>query len=295
MKSSLYSALLHLRPAFSFLLMPVFFLALSSIQHFDSYTITVTFILLHLLVYPASNGYNSLMDKDEGSIGGLENPPEAPPLLFPLTLVLDISALLLTALVHPASSLLLITYIIASRLYSWRRIRIKKYPIFGFFWVIVFQGAIIYWFCLSMFQQDLNIFSQIPLKHVAGMFLSSLMIASSYPLTQVYQHEQDKKDGIHSISMLLGIRGTFRFCQFVLILFSLCLFFYLLNFGRWYDIIIFLIFSLPASIHFIFWYKKIKKDVRAANYSNTMKMSIAGALGTNFFFIYLIIMNQLQL
>jgi hypothetical protein len=35
---------------------------------------TAIFIILHLLVYPASNGYNSYMDRDETPIGGLKNP-----------------------------------------------------------------------------------------------------------------------------------------------------------------------------------------------------------------------------
>ena len=40
------------------------------------------FVILHILVYPASNGYNSYMDRDEGSIGGLKNPLITRPAAF---------------------------------------------------------------------------------------------------------------------------------------------------------------------------------------------------------------------
>jgi hypothetical protein len=36
-------------------------------------------------------------------------------------------------------------------------------------------------------------------------------IGSVYPLTQIYQHEADKRDGVTSISYKLGYNGTFVF------------------------------------------------------------------------------------
>lgn len=61
-----------LRFHFSFFLMPVFWLSLSQVKNIHTGNTIFVFIILHLLVYPASNGYNSYMDKDTSSIGGIK-------------------------------------------------------------------------------------------------------------------------------------------------------------------------------------------------------------------------------
>lgn len=69
------NTLIHLRIPFSLFLMPVFSFALSQSQNPNWTKVVAVFIILHLLIYPASNAYNSYFDKDKGPIGGLENPP----------------------------------------------------------------------------------------------------------------------------------------------------------------------------------------------------------------------------
>ena len=44
---------------------------------------------------------------------------------------------------------------------------------------------------------------------VLAMIASSLLIGGFYPLTQIYQHEEDYNDGVITISYLLGYKGTF--------------------------------------------------------------------------------------
>jgi 1,4-dihydroxy-2-naphthoate octaprenyltransferase len=44
------------------------------------------------------------------------------------------------------------------------------------------------------------------------LVVASCLIGGFYPITQVYQHKQDKADNVKTISMLLGIKGTFIFC-----------------------------------------------------------------------------------
>ena len=64
-----------LRFPFSILLLPVFLLASSQSEQIIWQKWVWCFILIHLFLYPASNGYNSFVDKDTSSIGGIENPP----------------------------------------------------------------------------------------------------------------------------------------------------------------------------------------------------------------------------
>jgi 1,4-dihydroxy-2-naphthoate octaprenyltransferase len=65
------STLQLLRFPFSLFLAPVFFFALSQVENIHWLHCSLVFFILHLLVYPASNGYNSYMDRDETAIGGI--------------------------------------------------------------------------------------------------------------------------------------------------------------------------------------------------------------------------------
>ena len=93
------STLQLLRFHFSIFLMPVFWFALSQIISINWVNAGLAFFILHFLVYPASNGYNSFMDRDTGSIGGIEKPMEATPQLFHTTIVMNILAILLSLLI----------------------------------------------------------------------------------------------------------------------------------------------------------------------------------------------------
>ena len=92
---TLRTVLLHLRLPFSLFLLPVFWFALSqSVTPNLGNSLLVAFIL-HFLLYPASNAYNSYFDKDEESIGILENPPPVNQRLHYVAWGLDILALVL--------------------------------------------------------------------------------------------------------------------------------------------------------------------------------------------------------
>lgn len=289
---NIWHAIAHLRFKFSFFLLPVFLFALSEVTHWDWLGALLAFFVLHFLVYPASNGYNSLMDADEGSIGGLKDPPKASGILFPITLTMDILALILIGLWSLTAFWVLLSYILASRLYSWRTSRIKRYPLWGYLLVVVFQGAAVYYFSLYMADLQPPALNNLPFSTNLGMLLSSLMIASSYPLTQIYQHEQDRQDGVTTISMLLGKRGTFFFAIVVLFVFTALLMVYLALFGRLYDIVFYLLVTAPATVHLFQWFRSVLEDEKHANFQNSMKMSWLGALGMNLFFIYLFFATQ---
>ena len=145
------STLQLLRFHFSFFLLPVFLFAISQLPRVN-WTITFfVFIILHLLVYPASNGYNSYMDRDQTPIGGLKNPLQPTKQLFRISLLMDIAAIIGSFFISKVLTLGILFYILASRAYSYRRIRLKQYPVTGFLTVFIFQGAVIFFYCLLCF------------------------------------------------------------------------------------------------------------------------------------------------
>ena len=108
------STITLLRIPFSFFLMPVFFFALSQVHDVNYTKALLIFLILHFIMYPASNGYNSYMDNDEESIGMLEKPPRPTMQLFYLTAVLDIMAVMLSFFVNPVFAFCIIAIVMAA-------------------------------------------------------------------------------------------------------------------------------------------------------------------------------------
>jgi predicted naringenin-chalcone synthase/4-hydroxybenzoate polyprenyltransferase len=282
-----------LRIPFSFFLMPLFLFALSQANDVVPYKAVLSFLIIHLLVYPASNGYNSYIDRDEDSIGGLEKPPLPTITLFYTTLVLDSLAILLAAIfVHPYFAICLVLYIAASRAYSSRQIRLKKYPYAGFLVVVVFQGAFTY------FMSHLGITGELLQLNRASVFIllgCSFQIAGAYPLTQIYQHKQDLKDGVTTLSYKLGYIGTFVFTA---VMFVLCNVFYFLYFNEMHNGTIFYIvqiFFVPIVVYFGYWFFLVLKDTGQANFRNTMRMNQIAGLCMNSCFLVLILIHYFPL
>src|SRR6476646_5063117 len=196
-----------LRIPFSFFLSPLYCFALSQVAHINWWHAALIFFILHFLIYPASNGYNSYMDRDTKSIGGLENPPPPSRELYITTVFLDIGGILLSLLIGPLFAFVMLFYIGASKAYSYRGIRIKKLPITGYLLVIIFQGAVTFWLVYYGSNADNSLF--VPWQ---GMTICALLIGGFYPLTQIYQHQQDLDDGVLTTSYKLGYKGTFAFC-----------------------------------------------------------------------------------
>src|ERR1700741_1402342 len=104
----LKNTILLLRFPFSFFLMPVYWFALSQQTNINTSNAIIVFCILHLLVYPASNGYNSYMDRDEGPIGGLKHPPKVTKSLFYTTVIMDIIAVLAAFSISVTFSILIL-------------------------------------------------------------------------------------------------------------------------------------------------------------------------------------------
>ena len=79
-----------LRLHFSLFLMPVYWFALSQVIRPDIGRALLIFFIIHVLIYPSSNGFNSYMDRDEGSIGGLKSPLPPTIQLLRVSLVLSL-------------------------------------------------------------------------------------------------------------------------------------------------------------------------------------------------------------
>ena len=285
------SAWLHLRIPFSFFLMPVYIFALGISPNFTESRLLWSFIIIHLFLYPASNGFNSYFDKDEKSIGGLKNPPPVNKGLYYLSLLFDGVAIVLSLIkVSLLFAVMLLVYGLVSKAYSHPSIRLKKFPIGGWLTVGIFQGLFTFLTCYVGIN-DFGIENIMNARVLIPATLSSIILLGTYPMTQVYQHEEDARRGDRTISLMLGIKGTFLF---VLIIFTLAAAGYVGSFYSFFELrfgIAFLLSLSPVVVFFLIWLFLVLKNPAKANFFYTMWLNFLSALCLNGFFVWFFLEN----
>ncbi len=242
----------------------------------------LSFFILHLLVYPSSNGYNSYMDRDEGPIGGLIKPLLPTLQLFHATVAMDALAVFLSLFVGLPFAAGIFLYIIVSRAYSNRSIRLKQYPLIGFFTVFFFQGAFILFLTLQAAAPDHHPPS------LQSALTASLLIGALYPLTQVYQHLDDEEDGVRTISMVLGKRGSFIFSGLFFTAATVLLAEKFNSENRMQLFYVYTALMLPVITFFLYWAMRVWKNGSEANFRNSLIMNCLSTFCTSVFFIILI-------
>lgn len=288
------AAFQHLRLRFSLLLMPVFLLGLYALvtvskdyswSEFSWLNILLAFVCWHLCIYPASNAYNGYQDQDKGSIGDIKQPLKADKSTFHLSIVLNVLGLILALFVHPIFFLFVLIYMFASILYSWRKVRLKQFPIIGFLVIFLFQGL---WIVLSTaYLADWFIVSGVKLRQFG--LAASFLFGGAYPITQIYQHKQDKEDGVKTISMLLGVNGTLTFSGLMNAMGLFILGKLITEYYGWSDFLIYMMCLLPTVLLFVRWSLGVMKNNQMASFENVMRMTWISAICNNIAILMLIL------
>jgi 1,4-dihydroxy-2-naphthoate polyprenyltransferase len=266
--------------------MPVYWFALSQVVRPNIERALLIFFIIHILIYPSSNGFNSYMDRDEGSIGGVKNPLPPTRQLLWVSLIMDALALLLGLFISVMFAGATALYILASRAYSARSVRLKKYPVAGYLTVIICQGAVVFFMVYHGCHPLRTL--QVP---VLGMISSPLLIGGFYPLTQIYQHEADANDGVRTISAVLGIRGTFWFCAVMNVLAISALAIFFLSSLEIKEFALLSTCLLPILVYFIVWAVQVWRSPSRADFRHTMRMNTIASCCTSIGFILVFLMN----
>ena len=281
------SSWLHLRIPFSYFLLPVFLFSLAISPNISEKSILWTFIIVHFFLYPASNGYNSYFDKDEKSIGGLKNPPPVNTGLYYLSLLFDVIAIVLGFLfINLTFAVMLLIYGLVSKAYSHPAIRLKKLPVTGWLVAGLFQGLFTFLMCYI----GINKYSMenvLKLHVLVPGVLSTVMLWANYPMTQIYQHEEDEKHGDVTLSRKLGIRGTFYFVSAVFSLVTLGFVLYFHFFFETKYAWTFLAALFPVVGYYFIWFFQVYQDEKKADFSHTMWLNFISATALNVYFLYL--------
>ncbi|ALD20228.1 UbiA family prenyltransferase [Hymenobacter sp. DG25A] len=283
-----------LRIPFSVYLMPVFWFGLSALREpLSLWRAVGVFVVLHVLAYPASNGYNSYYDRDEGSIGGLRQPPKVAPELLHLVWLFDVLAIVGASLLSVAFAGWVAVYLLISKAYSYEGIRLKKYPIISTLVVVLFQGA----FTFLMTQVGVGAPAaaiQAP-DNLLLALVSTLFLCGSYPLTQVYQHQEDRQRGDQTLSLLLGIRGTFVFAALGLLAGAAVLAAAYIKREETQNLLLFLVATGPVVWLFSRWVWQVWRNPAAADFEHTMRMNQVSSLCLSAAFVAMLLFRHYHL
>lgn len=208
--------LTHLRLNFQFLLSPIFMMgALLSGEKLDL-RLLVGYLSFHLFLYAGITALNSAYDKDEGPVGGLEKPPPPPPHLFGFSIVWQLIGFALAVALNPIFAAIYVVIFFLSAAYSYPRIRLKARPFASALTVALGQGVLPFLAAWSLPRGEIT--SAFSLVGLLGMALVTAITVGLYPLTAIYQLEEDAQRGDLTLARWLGPARSFYFAETLIII-----------------------------------------------------------------------------
>src|SRR5205814_1715497 len=145
---------------------------------------------------------NSVFDRDEGDIGYLNAPPPLPRHLLAFSGALLAGGQLLAFALPPAFRVAYAICVVLSILYSVPPFRFKA--VAGVDWVINMWG----FGTLTPFAAWAATGRPLDAGHALVLLGFCPLFAGLYPLTQLYQMEEDRRRGDRTLALLLGLRAS---------------------------------------------------------------------------------------
>jgi 4-hydroxybenzoate polyprenyltransferase len=208
-RDELRTLVVHLRLHFQLLLAPVFLWGWLIAGGGFSLAVAIGFVALHVFLYSGATAFNSYYDRDSGPVGGLERPPPVPRSLLPLALLMQGVGWVLAALVNLPFWLACGTFIGLSSAYSHPRVRLKAHTLSSLLVVGFGQGVLA--FVAAWAATRGEVASAWSVDGALGAAAAMALILALYPLTQLYQIEEDAARGDRTVAVAWGPAGCFRF------------------------------------------------------------------------------------
>jgi 1,4-dihydroxy-2-naphthoate octaprenyltransferase len=190
----------HLRLPFQLSLAPLFLWGAWLADGTATVATLGGFAALHLFLYPAATAFNSVYDRDEGPVGGMLAPPPVPPRLAALAAALALAGLALAAAVGPGFFLLYGLIALIAFAYSHPSVRWKARPIASALAMAVGQGAFGFLAGGAAMADPTWSLSTV----FTGAAAAALATLGLYPVTQIYQVEEDRARGDRTLAVVLG-------------------------------------------------------------------------------------------
>jgi len=207
LRTALGRFLRHLRLHFQLLLAPVFLLGYSLTGASPDLSLLTLFCILHLGLYGGATAYNSYYDRDVGPIGGMKHPLAVGPLELYGGLGLQLIALMCLAFWGRYMFVAGLAMLLMGIAYSHPRWRWKARPLGSLLTVTLGQGLVPFFMGLGAAPSRLGAVDVWDVTLTACA--TALIITGLYPLTQVYQIDEDQQRGDRSFAVHYGHQRVF--------------------------------------------------------------------------------------
>lgn len=203
-----YELLVHLRLHYQVLLAPIFLWGYLLAADTPDARFWLAFLAFHLFLYGGTTAFNSYYDRDEGPVGGLEKPPAVTSALLPFSLLMQSIGAILAALVNGPFLLIYLLIFGMATAYSHPSTRLKGRPLLGLITVGVGQGVLA---ALGGWVASGRSMGEMGAGDWIGILAVALITTGFYPVTQIYQVEEDRARGDLTFAAWVGAAATFRF------------------------------------------------------------------------------------
>lgn len=282
--------LIHLRLHFQLLLAPVFLWGWLVASHVPpapgprvTAAVVLAFICFHVFLYGGATAFNSYYDRDEGPIGGLEHPPPVVPALLPFSLTMKLAGLVMAAFVNSSFLAVAVLLALLSVAYSRSWPRLKARPWGSMLTVGAGQGALVYVGAWSAVRGGaLPVLSPIGLL---GLLTATAFIVALYPLTQLFQVDEDRARGDRTVAVAWGIRTCFAVSLASQVVGGLAM---LVVLGRLFGPVDVLLVAagLLGQLGFVAWWAlRFDTGGELANFHRVMRLNAAGAAGLGLYLL----------
>ncbi len=203
----LLNFLLHLRPHYQLFILSGGYLTGVLITKEPALgRAAIHFFSVHLLLFGGATAYNSFFDKDEGPIGGLRHPPPMTAWMHPASLLIQLPGLLLGAWQLGWSfAFVYLSSMLFFWLYSTPHARWKGHPVRSFIAIGVSTGTNSV--LLGHLAAGGVLWTPSPPLAAIGV---ALVLLSMYPVSQVFQIEEDQRRGDRTFAVAHGLAGIRR-------------------------------------------------------------------------------------
>lgn len=271
---------IHLRLHYQILLAPIFlwgyFLAVGEYGAQLGWKFWSGFFAFHLFFYGGTTAYNSYYDRDEGPVGGLAKPSPVDPALLPFSLIMQlIGAGLAFAVNLPFAMFYLLNFMLGTA-YSYPSIRLKGKPLGSL--LVIGCGQGVFAALAGYVVAKPNLLAIPPLAWL-GIIAATLITVGFYPLTQIYQIDEDLGRGDLTFAAWAGPKKSFRFAigvQSVAAALLVGVIWRLL--GPWNALLIAL-FYITLLVAIAQWAGVFDNQRVLANYRRVMRINMLTSLG----------------
>jgi len=184
---------------FQAILAPIFLWGMVLAQSRPDALTWLVFVAYHVFLYGGATAFNSVYDRDTGPVGGLRRPPPVDPFLLPWSLgVLAVGLLLAAA--RPATALVYAVILALALAYSYPGVRLKARPFASVLTIGAGQGVLPF---VAGWLATPSPHGLSPIS-LLGALSAAFVAIALYPLTQLYQIEEDRQRGDRTVAVVLG-------------------------------------------------------------------------------------------